>query len=99
MPGMVTKGEIEATNVPGFFLTKVPELGVQTIPYLFEGLEHARRFPRSQAADYLAAKIENAYGAACRQPDGSWRRCSSSSPRTGLRRRVAVYSGSGWRFG
>ena len=62
MLGMVTKGEIEATNVPGFFLSKVPELGVQTIPYLFEGLEHARRFPRSQAADYLAAKIENAYG-------------------------------------
>ena len=62
MLGMVTKGEVEATNVPGFFLSKVPELGVQTIPYLFEGLEHARRFPRSQAADYLAAKIENAYG-------------------------------------
>ena len=62
MPAMVTKGEIEATNVPGFFLTRVPELGVQTIPYLFEGLEHARRFPRSRAADYLAAKIENSYG-------------------------------------
>jgi len=29
MPAMVTKGKIEATNVPGFFLTKVPELGVQ----------------------------------------------------------------------
>ena len=62
MPAMVGKGEIEATNVPGFFFTKVPELGVQTIPYLFEGLEHARRFPRSRAADYLAAKIEDAYG-------------------------------------
>lgn len=63
MPGMVQRGEIEATNVPGFFFTRVPELGVQTIPYLFEGLEHARRFPRSRAAEELAEKIENAYGA------------------------------------
>jgi TRAP-type C4-dicarboxylate transport system substrate-binding protein len=62
MPGMVEKGEIEATNVPGFFFTRVPELGVQAIPYLFEGLEHARRFPRSQPARALAGKIEKAYG-------------------------------------
>lgn len=62
MPAMVGRGEIEATNVPGFFFTQVPELGVQTIPYLFEGLEHARRFPRSEAAAFLARKIEEAYG-------------------------------------
>ena len=53
MPGMVQKGEIEATNVPGFFFTRVPELGVQAIPYLFEGLEHSRRFPRKSCNRYL----------------------------------------------
>jgi TRAP-type C4-dicarboxylate transport system substrate-binding protein len=62
MPAMVQKGDIEATNVPGFFFTRVPELGVQAIPYLFEGLEHARRFPRSKPAQTLAGKIERAYG-------------------------------------
>jgi C4-dicarboxylate-binding protein DctP len=62
MPALVQKGDIEATNVPGFFFTRVPELGVQAIPYLFDGLEHARRFPRSAPAAILAEKIERAYG-------------------------------------
>jgi hypothetical protein len=64
LASMVKPGDtIDAANVPGFFLVKVPELEVQAIPYLFEGLEHARRFPRSKAAEYLAEKIEKAYEA------------------------------------
>lgn len=64
MASMVETGEtIDATNVPGFFLVRVPELDVQAIPYLFDGLEHARRFPRSKAAEYLAEKVERAYDA------------------------------------
>ena len=44
MPGTVEKGAIDATNLPAFFFTRVPEFGVEAIRYLFDGLEHARRF-------------------------------------------------------
>ena len=64
MASMVKDGDvIDATNVPGFFLVRVPELNIQATPYLFDGLEHSRRFPRSEAARTLAGKIEAAYDA------------------------------------
>ncbi len=53
---------IQATNVPAFFLPRVPEIMIQSIPFLFEGAEHSRRFITSQPAKWLSKKIEDAYG-------------------------------------
>lgn len=63
MPSMTAEGDvIQATNVPAFFFPKVPEMMVQSIPFLFTGAEHSRRFPTSEPARWMAAKVEEAYG-------------------------------------
>jgi TRAP-type C4-dicarboxylate transport system substrate-binding protein len=62
MPAMVAKGDvIQATNVPAFFFPKVPEMMIQSIPFLFTGAEHSRRFIASEPARWMAEKIEMAY--------------------------------------
>jgi TRAP-type C4-dicarboxylate transport system substrate-binding protein len=62
MPAMVAKGDvIQATNVPAFFFPKVPEMMIQSIPFLFEGAEYSRRFSSSEPASWMADKIEDAY--------------------------------------
>jgi TRAP-type C4-dicarboxylate transport system substrate-binding protein len=62
MPDMVARGDvIQATNVPAFFFPKVPEMMIQSIPFLFEGAEHSRRFSQSEPAKWMADKIEAAY--------------------------------------
>ena len=63
MPSMTAKGDvIQATNVPAFFFPKVPEMMIQSIPFLFTGAEHSRRFSTSEPARWMAEKIEKAYG-------------------------------------
>lgn len=62
MLDMVTSGEeIQAANINAFFFPKVPEMLIQSIPFLFTGAEHARRFATSEPADWMSAKIEAAY--------------------------------------
>lgn len=62
MPSMTAKGDvIQATNVPAFFFPKVPEMMIQSIPFLFTGAEHSRRFPTSEPARWMADKVEKAY--------------------------------------
>lgn len=61
-PTMVAQNDqIEATSVPAFFLPRVPEIMIQSIPFLFEGAEHSRRFMESGPAKWLSRKIEEAY--------------------------------------
>jgi len=56
------KGDvIQAANLNTFFFPKVPELLIQSIPFLFTGAEHSRRFPTSEPAQWMAKKIEDAY--------------------------------------
>ncbi len=63
MPSMTAKGDvIQATNVPAFFFPKVPEMMIQSIPFLFSGAEHSRRFATSEPARWMADKVEKAYG-------------------------------------
>lgn len=62
-PNMVAENDqIQATNVPAFFLPRVPEVMIQSIPFLFDGAEHSRRFMTSKPAKWLSEKIERAYG-------------------------------------
>ena len=62
MPDMTAKGDmIQATNVPAFFFPRVPETMIQSIPFLFTGAEHSRRFVKSEPARWMAGKIEAAY--------------------------------------
>jgi TRAP-type C4-dicarboxylate transport system substrate-binding protein len=62
-PSLTAEGkQLQATNVPAFFLPRVPEMGIQAIPFLFEGVEHSRRFMTSEPAKWLSGKIEEAYG-------------------------------------
>ncbi len=62
-PSMVAENDqIQATSVPAFFLPRVPEVMIQSIPFLFEGAEHSRRFMGSAPANWLSEKIEEAYG-------------------------------------
>jgi len=62
MAAMVAEGDvIQAANLNAFFFPKVPELLIQSIPFLFTGDEHARRFTTSQPAHWMAEKIETAY--------------------------------------
>ena len=61
-PDLTAKGDlIQATNVPAFFLPKVPEVMIQSIPFLFEGVEHSRRFMTSEPAKWISQKIEATY--------------------------------------
>jgi len=63
MPGMTAKGDvIQATSVPSLFMPKVPEMNIQSIPFLFSGDEHVRRFINSEADKWMAKKVEKAYG-------------------------------------
>ncbi|MBT5185878.1 MAG: hypothetical protein HOH19_03035 [Kordiimonadaceae bacterium] len=62
-PSLTAKGDIiQATNVPAFFLPRVPEVMIQSIPFLFDGAEHSRRFITSEPAKWMSRKIEDAYG-------------------------------------
>ena len=62
MSDMVTRGDvIQAANINAFFFPKVPEMLIQSIPFLFTGAEHARRFTTSEPAAWMSAKIETAY--------------------------------------
>jgi TRAP-type C4-dicarboxylate transport system substrate-binding protein len=62
MLDMVTSGEeIQAANINAFFFPKVPEMLIQSIPFLFTGAEHARRFANSEPAEWMSDKIESAY--------------------------------------
>jgi len=62
MSTMVTSGDvIQAANINAFFFPKVPEMLIQSIPFLFTGAEHARRFTTSEPAEWMSAKIEAAY--------------------------------------
>lgn len=62
MPSMTAKGDkIQATSVPSLFMPKVPEIKIQSIPFLFESDEHSRRYMDSDADLWLAAKVEKAY--------------------------------------
>ncbi len=62
MPGMTAKGDIiQATNVPSLFMPKVPEMGIQAIPFLFDGDEHSRRFINSEADKWMSEKVEKVY--------------------------------------
>jgi len=61
-PTLTAEGDkIQATNVPAFFLPKVPEVMIQSIPFLFDGVEHSRRFMTSEPANWISQKIETAY--------------------------------------
>ena len=61
-PALTAQGDkIQATNVPAFFLPRVPEMEIQAIPFLFNGAEHTRRFMSSEPAKWLSNKIEGAY--------------------------------------
>lgn len=61
-PSLTAEGKlIQATNVPAFFLPKVPEVMIQSIPFLFDGVEHSRRFMTSEPAKWISKKIEGAY--------------------------------------
>jgi len=63
MADMTTEGDvIQGANLNAFFFPKVPELLIQSIPFLFDGAEHARRFATSEPAAWMSAKIEAAYG-------------------------------------
>ncbi len=62
MATMVAKGDvIQAANLNAFFFPKVPEMLIQSIPFLFTGDEHSRRFPTSEPAQWMAEKVEAAY--------------------------------------
>lgn len=62
-PGLTAEGkQIQATNVPAFFLPRVPEMAIQSIPFLFDSAEHSRRFMGSEPAKWLSQKIEDTYG-------------------------------------
>jgi len=62
MAAGVAKGDVlQAANLNTFFFPKVPELLIQSIPFLFTGAEHSRRFPMSEPAQWMAKKIEDAY--------------------------------------
>ncbi len=62
MAAAVAKGDVlQAANLNTFFYPKVPELLIQSIPFLFTGAEHSRRFPMSEPAQWMARKIEEAY--------------------------------------
>lgn len=62
-PSLIAEGDqIQATNVPAFFLPRVPEMGIQSIPFLFDGAEHSRRFMTSEPAKWLSKEIEETYG-------------------------------------
>ncbi|WDU57636.1 hypothetical protein KW060_10560 [Pseudemcibacter aquimaris] len=61
-PSMVaSNNQIQATSVPAFFLPRVPEVMIQSIPFLFNGEEHSRRFMTSEPARWLSEKIETTY--------------------------------------
>ncbi|MBT5185879.1 MAG: hypothetical protein HOH19_03030 [Kordiimonadaceae bacterium] len=63
MPGMTAKGDvIQATSVPSLFMPRVPEMNIQSIPYLFNGDEHVRRYLGSEADKWLSEKVEKTYG-------------------------------------
>ena len=62
MAAMVAEGDvIQAANLNAFFFPKVPELLIQSIPFLFRGEEHTRRFPTSEPAQWMTEKVESAY--------------------------------------
>ena len=62
MPDMTAKGDvIQATIVLSLFLTRVPEMLIQSIPFLFESDEHSRRFMNSEIDNWLSKKVEKAY--------------------------------------
>lgn len=62
MPDMTAKGDvIQATIVPSLFLSRVPEMLLQSIPFLFESDEHSRRFMNSEIDIWLSDKVEQAY--------------------------------------
>lgn len=61
-PSMVAENDlIQATNVPASFLPKVPEMEIQSIPFLFDSVEHSRRFLTSEPARWMSQKIEETY--------------------------------------
>ncbi len=63
MAEMTAEGDvIQGANLNAFFFPKVPELLIQSIPFLFDGAEHARRFATSEPAAWMSAKVEAAYG-------------------------------------
>ena len=53
---------VQATSLPSFFFSDVPELMFQSIPYLFSGMEHVRRYPASGVAVQIDSLIEERYG-------------------------------------
>ena len=58
MPDMTAKGDvIQATIVLSLFLTRVPEILIQSIPFLFESDEHSRRFMNSEIDNWLSKKV------------------------------------------
>jgi TRAP-type C4-dicarboxylate transport system substrate-binding protein len=52
---------VQATSLPSFFFREVPELMFQSIPYLFSGMEHVRRYPGSDVAAQINSLIEQRY--------------------------------------
>jgi len=61
-PDMVAENDqIQATNVPASFFPRIPEMEIQSIPFLFENVEHSRRFLTSEPAHWLSQKIEETY--------------------------------------
>lgn len=55
-PALTAEGDqIQATNVPAFFLPRVAEMAIQSISFLFDGAEHSRRFMNSEPAHWLSA--------------------------------------------
>ena len=56
----VARGTIEAAMVASFqWGNTIPEMSVSTIPYLFTDLEKIKKFPGSDAAKLLEAKLES----------------------------------------
>lgn len=55
----VARGAIEAAVVVNFqWGNTIPEMNITTIPYLFTDLDRIRKFPGSEAAKLLEAKLE-----------------------------------------
>ncbi|MBT5072894.1 MAG: hypothetical protein HOH18_10240 [Kordiimonadaceae bacterium] len=62
MSAMTAKGDvIQATNVPSLFMPRVPEMLIQSIPFLFESDEHSRRFMNSEPDLWMSSKVEETY--------------------------------------
>ena len=72
MTTLVAKGDvIQAANLNTFFFPKVPELLIQSIPFLFTGAEHSRRFPTGRSARRGWGRTARASARPPRRPDAS----------------------------